>query len=283
MSKHRGKQQRFVLLHHWLLNTAAWKDLGAVERSIYVELLYRYNGQNNGRIGYSARTAAQSLKIGKATAARALRSLQAHGFIVVEKPGVFHCKIRHASEYRLTAHESDIATNYADKLCTKEFTRWPEVQITVSPARPTGLVATPIRARSETVSSSNSPDGVNHMLFRDRDCAMLYAGEKPTYVVVKNGRFTDGPFTDRGAPLPPGTYGLMVTSPYVAVGQSKSPGVLAIIGEYGENMRGPLVNGCCFQSFQDQAEIQKQKDNILKGVPTLGASIYYARYVEIAP
>jgi hypothetical protein len=70
MSKHRGKQQRFVQLHHWLLRTAAWKDLGAVERSIYVELLFRYNGQNNGRIGYSARTAAQDLKIGKGTAAK---------------------------------------------------------------------------------------------------------------------------------------------------------------------------------------------------------------------
>ena len=160
MSKRRGKQQRFVQLHHWLLKTAAWKDLGAVERSIYVELLFRYNGQNNGRIGYSARTAAQDLKIGKATAARALRSLQAHGFVVVEKRGAFHCKIRHASEYRLTAYESDIATNYADILSTKEFTRWPEIQITVSPVRLTGLVARPIRARIETVSSNDSPDGI---------------------------------------------------------------------------------------------------------------------------
>lgn len=148
MSKHRGKQQRFVQLHHWLLKTAAWKDLGAVERSIYVELLFLYNGQNNGRIGYSARTAAQDLKIGKGTAAKALRGLQAHGFIVVEKRGAFHCKIRHASEYRLTAYESDIATSYADKLCTKEFTRWPEIQNTGSVVIPTGSVAIPIGARS---------------------------------------------------------------------------------------------------------------------------------------
>jgi predicted transcriptional regulator len=159
MSKHRSKQQRFVQLHHWLLNTAAWKDLSAVERSIYVELLFRYNGQNNGRIGYSARTAANALKIGKATAARALRSLQSHGFIVVEKRGAFHCKIRHASEYRLTAYDSDIATNYADKLCTKEFTRWPKIQMTVPPVRLTGRVVIPNGQPSDTVSSNNSPNG----------------------------------------------------------------------------------------------------------------------------
>ncbi len=124
MSKHRSKQQRFVQLFHWMLNSDAWKDLDTVARAIYVELTFRYNGSNNGRIGYSARQAAQNLKISKDTAARGLRSLEAHGFVVVEKRGAFHCKIRHASEYRLTVYESNIAVNYASRMATKEFMSW---------------------------------------------------------------------------------------------------------------------------------------------------------------
>jgi hypothetical protein len=152
MSKHRGKQPRFVQLFHWMLNSPAWKDLDAVARAIYVELTFRYNGQNNGRIGYSARQAAQDLKISKDTAARGLRSLQAHGFIVVEKRGAFHCKIRHASEYRLTIYDSDIATDYASKLATKECMSWqPEIQNSVPVVIPTVPVVVPIGPSNRTV------------------------------------------------------------------------------------------------------------------------------------
>jgi hypothetical protein len=156
----KSNDPRHVRLYYFMLNSAAWKDLNAVERAIYVDIAQRYNGQNNGRIGYSVRTAAKALKIGNGTAGRALRSLQEHGFIVVEDPGGFHCKVRHASEYRLTIYDSDIATNYAEKLCTKEFMRWPEIQNSVSPARRTGLVVGPNGIRSGTVSSKNRIDGV---------------------------------------------------------------------------------------------------------------------------
>jgi hypothetical protein len=149
--KQQNKQLRFVQLHHWVLNTQSWKDLNVIERCLYIELLKRYNGQNNGEIGYSARLAAQDLKIGKDAAAKGLRGLQAHGFIVVEKRGAFHCKVRHASEYRLTAYESNIATNYNDRLATKEFTRWPEIQIAVPAARPTGSVNRPNGPSKQTV------------------------------------------------------------------------------------------------------------------------------------
>ena len=160
MSKHRKKTgPRFIQLFYFVMDTAAWKDLTAVERAIYVEITRRYNGTNNGKISLSAREIASELKISKVTAARALRTLQQHGFIVVEKRGAFHCKIRHASEYRLTLYDSDIATNYQDKLATKEFLRWPEIQITVPVVRPTGRVMGPNGARSGTVSSKNTPDG----------------------------------------------------------------------------------------------------------------------------
>jgi hypothetical protein len=150
---------RFVQLFHWMLNSAAWKDLNAVERAIYLELTYRYNGSNNGRIGYSARTAAIDLKISKDTAGRALKSLQAHGFIVRERRGEFHCKIRHASEYRLTIYDSDIATNYADKLATKEFMRWEKIQNAVPVVIPTVPVGVPIGPSDSTVHRQNRLHG----------------------------------------------------------------------------------------------------------------------------
>ena len=78
MSKHQKKTgPRFIQLFYWMFDTPAWKDLDAVSRAIYVELTARYNGSNNGRIAFSARQAAEELKISKATAARANKAAAA--------------------------------------------------------------------------------------------------------------------------------------------------------------------------------------------------------------
>lgn len=162
MSKHQKKSgpSRYVMLFHWLLKSEAWKNLSAPARAVYVELERRYNGSNNGLIHYSAREAALDVKISKGTAARALRELQAHGFIVVEKTGAFHLKIRHASEYRLTIYDSNIeGLDYGNKLATKDFMRWPEIQNTVPVVRPTGLVVRPFGTSGDTVANKTRPDG----------------------------------------------------------------------------------------------------------------------------
>jgi hypothetical protein len=162
MSKHqkKGGLPRYVKLFHWMLKSEAWKDLSAPARAIYIELERRYNGSNNGMIHYSAREAARDVKVSKGTAARGLRELQQYGFIVVEKMGAFHLKIRHASEYRLTIYDSNIeGLSVAEKLASKEFMRWPEIQNTVPPVRPTGRVVIPFGTPSDTVTSKKSPDG----------------------------------------------------------------------------------------------------------------------------
>ena len=44
MSKHqKGKrgEPRHVRLYYWMMDSAAWKDLNTVERSVYVELSYQ--------------------------------------------------------------------------------------------------------------------------------------------------------------------------------------------------------------------------------------------------
>jgi hypothetical protein len=137
-----GQAPRHVRLYHWLMNTAAWQDLNAVERCLYVEISERYAGpnSNNGRIPYSVREGAKALRISAATASRALRALQEHGFIVPMKLGAFSLKLRHATEWRLTEFPCDVTHAFA----TKDFTRWtPRMQMPVSVVKPTVLVVKP--------------------------------------------------------------------------------------------------------------------------------------------
>ena len=144
-SRSRNHQPRHVRIHHYMMETPAWKSLGVTERAMYVDIASRYAGpgSNNGRIHYSVREAAERLQIGKSTAARALEILADRGFIVAEKRGAFSLKARHATEWRLTEFASDIGSDFA----TKEFVRWrpedkiryPERDRTVSPAGPHGI------------------------------------------------------------------------------------------------------------------------------------------------
>jgi TPR repeat protein len=117
----------------------------------------------------------------------------------------------------------------------------------------------------------------------DDDCRPLEAATTVVggSILVKNGQFSDGPFTDKGAALRPGTYVLEI---WVLATVFEPPDVRAIIGQRGENMIGPLVGGCCFADPRGPAEIQKTKDfNLESEKHGGGASIYYARYVEIGP
>ena len=127
---------RYVALSHWMMRTAAWRDLDCVARTAYVELSARYAGprSNNGRLPYSVREMAEALGTSKATAMRALARLQDHGFIVQTKQGAFSLKVRHAAEWRLTEFGCDVT----GALATKDFTRWSKIQNAVSPENPYG-------------------------------------------------------------------------------------------------------------------------------------------------
>jgi hypothetical protein len=144
-----SKSPRHVRLYHYVIDSPAWQNLGAVPRAIYVEISRRYNGQgtNNGRIPYSIREASASLNIGKSTAARALASLEQHGFIVAARKGHFDRKVKHSTEWRLTEFVCDVN----GELPTKEFMKWkpppamhsrkpvPRVGLPVLGAGPTGI------------------------------------------------------------------------------------------------------------------------------------------------
>jgi hypothetical protein len=119
----RERAPRHVRLYHYMINTPAWHGLNAVARAIYIEIAKRYAGvgSNNGRIPYSVREAAAELKIGTATASRALTALVDHGFIVPVTKGAFSRKVRHATEWRLTEFPCDVTNT---PIATKDFMRW---------------------------------------------------------------------------------------------------------------------------------------------------------------
>lgn len=127
---------RYVALSHWLMRTAAWRDLNCVARCAYIELASRYAGvgSNNGRIPFSLREMAKALGSSKATAMRALERLQDHGFIVMTKQGAFSVKVRLATEWRLTEFPDDVT----GEMATKDFVKWIQNQNTVSNGNPIG-------------------------------------------------------------------------------------------------------------------------------------------------
>jgi hypothetical protein len=100
-----------------MLNSAAWRDLDAVSRCLYVELARRYMGQNNGKIPYSVKEGAKELGVSKETVSRSLRRLIDHGFIAVTQKGHFDYKARYATEWRLTEFDC------GNDLPTKDFMR----------------------------------------------------------------------------------------------------------------------------------------------------------------
>jgi hypothetical protein len=150
MSKRtKVKESRHVRLYHWFLKSEAWKSLSPNARALYVEIVTRYNGSNNGRIGFSVRDAADALHVGKNTASAALKELQERCFLVVTKRSAFSLKTKMATEWRLTEFPCDITNAVA----SREFMRWsPEKQNTVPNTGPTVPVTGPLwQKRHETV------------------------------------------------------------------------------------------------------------------------------------
>ena len=117
--RHRW-EGRYVALPHALLRSAAWQSLEPAERSAYIEAAMLYDGRNNGFLAVSARRVADSLGIGKSSAARALRALVEKGFLEVTCESAFNMKQRRATEYRLTLFKCD----RTHALPSQAFQRW---------------------------------------------------------------------------------------------------------------------------------------------------------------
>lgn len=89
--RRRGKKSGgppFVQIFHWMMESAAWRDLGPVPQAVYLVLKRYYTGSNNGTIGLSCRQAADAIGVHYSTTSRAFKKLIDHGFIVEVSKGV---------------------------------------------------------------------------------------------------------------------------------------------------------------------------------------------------
>jgi hypothetical protein len=110
----------FTQLFHYMTDSPAWRSLTPAESRVYFELARIYNGANNGRLGFSVRSAADRCNISKTTAVRCFQTLQQRGFIYCQTEGGFSRKTRHAAEWRLNCFRCDVTA----ALPSKEFMKW---------------------------------------------------------------------------------------------------------------------------------------------------------------
>lgn len=120
-SRHKRKgKSKFLMIEGYIIRSAAWQSLSPHDKAAYLELKWRYDGLNNGRIGLGNRELAEALQSSKDTARRALESLMEKGFLAKAKPSGFNVKNRAATEWRLTEY----TCNVTGELATKDFARW---------------------------------------------------------------------------------------------------------------------------------------------------------------
>ena len=110
---------RFSALPHHMTESPAWRSLRGSSIKVYIELLRRFNGLNNGDLHLSYGSAAKLLFISKSTVSAAFEELQEKGFIAQTAPGNWYERM--AATWRLT-HKSD--DRPGGGLSTNEWRIW---------------------------------------------------------------------------------------------------------------------------------------------------------------
>jgi hypothetical protein len=108
---------RFVMLHHYLLKSAAWRTLHNDAKALLIDVWERHNGVNNGEISYSVREA-ERIGISEAQASRMFAMLVDRRFLAVVKNAVFKAGTKQARTWRITAEPC------GGKPATRDFMRW---------------------------------------------------------------------------------------------------------------------------------------------------------------
>ena len=116
--RRKASPEKHVRLHRYLLHSPAYRSLGLPARCLLVELYDLYNGENNGHVFLSVRSAATRLGISKNTAHAAFKQLESRGFIRPNQKSSFDWKKRLATSWILAEFE------FAGQLPSKNFMRW---------------------------------------------------------------------------------------------------------------------------------------------------------------
>jgi hypothetical protein len=96
------RDQRFVRLPFWMLDSDAYRELTGQSVKLITRLGMRFTGSNNGAIAMSVREAERELDCCRNHAAKCFRELEQAGFIRPTQRGSFAWKKRHATTWRLT-------------------------------------------------------------------------------------------------------------------------------------------------------------------------------------
>ena len=140
MSRKKDKTQikgGFFIVPHVILKSPAWLSCGLAARSVWLLLMMRTNGKNNGMISLSCREAAEHCNISKNTAARAFDELIERGLIHIAKDSGFDYKQKKARLWRIT-HLKDDRNGHAS---TDEWKRYKPQEKTRSRKRDTSVLS----------------------------------------------------------------------------------------------------------------------------------------------
>ena len=171
----------FLMLPQWAFDSPAFRSLKPGPRAVLWEVIRRYNGANNGHIGFSQREMSAAINVAdRETVAGYVRDLKERGFINAVRRGGFNVKAadRRASEWALTW------LPVGEAPATKEFMRWqPEKKDgTEKPATKDG------KAVPKVVSAPIQSSNVWNFPSPPRSLERLSGTEKPsTYTSLAIG------------------------------------------------------------------------------------------------
>ena len=148
---------RFIQFPDWVIESPAFLSLTAAEICTLLFLLKRFNGKNNGKIGFGVRSGCfvpkqgtgevqnRPIPVSRPTIGRALETLERFGLTACTKDATFNQK-RLAREWRLTWLPCD------GKAATKEFARYSADDCKLIRAEKTKASLTGETVKANTVS-----------------------------------------------------------------------------------------------------------------------------------
>ena len=117
-AKGRNKGSRHIQLWENMHESEAWRSLSLAARCVWLEVMKRFRGSNNGDIPLSCREAAEYCLIGKSTAKRAFDELIEKGFLKIGMYSSFTYKKKRSRRWIITHYP------YDDKAPTNEWKKW---------------------------------------------------------------------------------------------------------------------------------------------------------------
>ena len=122
-AKGKGKGHKHVQLWRSMQDSEAWRSLSLSGRCVWLEIMNRFNGHNNGEIPLSCREAAELCNISKGTASKAFNELLEKGFIKVGWYSSFTCKYKKSRRWIITHYPLE-----KSKAPTNEWRNWSEAE-----------------------------------------------------------------------------------------------------------------------------------------------------------